>query len=136
MSCMWILHRFMDYSNEQHPIEEPYLPKDVNIVVVAGVRVGLWQYPRQQGFDNAWSLENGVPSWSEQGWVTPSKGKFSVGNQVRIPIEHDAGESEYGYVANISTVENELEYCIQVWSLDGGVQNIVLTEEELSHFVP
>ena len=121
------------------PNELPHLPKDIDLVVACAAGVRSWsvaQYLRQQGFDKAWSLENGVPTWAEQGWVTPSRGKFSVGSQVRIPIEHEVGQAEYGFIAGVSTEDGEVVYHVQVWSLNGTVEYVSLPEEEVSYFVP
>jgi len=107
------------------------------VACAAGVRSwSVAQYLRQQGFENAWSLENGVPTWADQGWVTPSRGKFSVGSQVRIPIEHEVGQAEYGFIAGVSNEDGDVVYHVQVWSMNGTVEYVSLPEEEVSYFVP
>lgn len=122
------------------PQEQSYLPTTTDIVIACAAGVRSWsvaQYLRQQGFEKVWSLENGVPTWSEQGWESPKRGLFSVGHQVMVAGESDSddGVQSHGYVANIQSVDGVLQYSVQRWDDQGGVVVTSHSEAELSNFV-
>ena len=68
------------------PTELLQLPTNKDLIIICAAGVRSWsvsQYLRQQGYD-AWSLENGVASWSDHGWMQPSFGQFPLGTRVVI----------------------------------------------------
>jgi rhodanese-related sulfurtransferase len=121
------------------PTEILQLPTDQDLVIVCAAGMRSWsvsQYLRQQGYD-AWSLENGVASWTDQGWKQPSLGRFPLGTRVKIDatyLENDSVITEYGFVSMVEKVDDETVYDVRFWGTDEPILVSKVPENKIERF--
>ena len=121
------------------PTEILQLPTGQDLVIVCAAGMRSWsvsQYLRQQGYD-AWSLENGVASWSDQGWMQPSLGRFPLGTRVVIDasfLEDDSITTEYGFVSMVQKLDDETVYDVRFWGAEEPILISGVPESKIERF--
>jgi rhodanese-related sulfurtransferase len=122
------------------PDEMSFLPKTRPIVLVCAAGMRSYQvahFLRENGVEEAWSLDGGVADWADKGFLYPERGVYAMGNRVTLapPLISEYGPTtSYGRVQNVRKEGSLFVYQIGLWTDDGYLILDDIKEVDLSYY--